>query len=97
MMALKGGVSTISISFSINTKIYLETVKPKVKNESQFLEFHVSTSVLTRWIWPFTITVLKISFINAYSNLSSLLRKSHIKKYLKLLAEVQENNLAWGK
>lgn len=27
----------------------------------------------------------------------SLLRKNHIKKYLKILAEMQENNLAGGK
>ena len=70
MLALKGGVSTILTSFSINTKMYLETDQPKVKNESQFLEFHVDISVLISWIWPFTITVLKISFIHAYSNFS---------------------------
>lgn len=70
MLALKAGVSTILIDFPINTKMYLETDQPKVKNESQFLEFYMTISVLTRWIQPFTITVLKISFIHAYSNFS---------------------------
>lgn len=63
MLALKGGVSTILICFSINTESFLKTGELKVKNESQLLEFHMAISVLSRRIWPFIVAVLKISFI----------------------------------